>query len=71
VLAFVDYHRTDFWILGTAFMKGYYIIHDNDDHANARMGFAPHSGSTKSFVEEVQMPTIALEDIIWEINWIG
>ena len=52
-------------------MKGYYVIHDNDDRENARMGFAPHTGSTKSFVEKAPMPTTDLQDIMWEINWLG
>lgn len=39
-----------YWVLGDAFLKGYYTIHDNDDHENPRMGFAPHSESPKGFV---------------------
>jgi hypothetical protein len=40
----------DYWHLGTIFMNGYYTIHDNDDHNNARMGFAPHTNSRKALV---------------------
>lgn len=32
------------WLLGDAFMRGYYHVHD---HANKKFGFAPHSLSTK------------------------
>ena len=35
----------DHWILGDAFMRGWYNIHD---HENKRMGFVPFIGSTKS-----------------------
>ena len=35
----------DHWILGDAFMRGWYNIHD---HENLRMGFVPHVGSSKS-----------------------
>ena len=34
----------DFWILGDAFLRGYYSVHDID---NLRMGFVPHAGSSK------------------------
>ena len=35
----------DKWILGDAFMRGWYNIHD---HENLRMGFVPFTGSRKS-----------------------
>ena len=35
----------DYWILGDAFMRGWYNIHD---HTNKRMGFVPFSTSTKT-----------------------
>jgi hypothetical protein len=28
-------------------MGGYYTIHDNSNHTNARIGFVPHSSSSK------------------------
>lgn len=31
MLAFVV-HSSQFWLLGDAFLMGYYTIHDNDDH---------------------------------------
>ena len=37
--------RNDEWILGDAFMRGWYNIHD---HANNRFGFVPYRGSPKS-----------------------
>jgi hypothetical protein len=43
LIGIVDTFFSSYWVLGDAFMKGYYTIHDNDDHENARMGFAPHS----------------------------
>lgn len=39
----------DEWILGDAFMRGWYNIHD---HTNQRMGFVPFPGSTKTMPEE-------------------
>ncbi len=49
LIAIVD-SPSSFWLVGDAFLKGYYTIHDNDDHANARMGFAPHATSSKGLV---------------------
>ena len=43
-LCFSGYDGLDEWILGDAFMRGWYNIHD---HTNNRMGFVPFSGSTK------------------------
>jgi hypothetical protein len=34
-----------YWLLGDNFLRGWYSVHDMD---NARMGFAPLSGSTVS-----------------------
>lgn len=34
----------DYWILGDAFMRGWYNIHDLD---NLRMGFVPFTASSK------------------------
>ena len=34
----------DYWLLGDAFMRSWYNIHD---HANGRMGFVPFIGSNK------------------------
>lgn len=50
LLAFIDSFGAGYWLVGDAFLKGYYTIHDNDDHANARIGFAPHSTSSKGLV---------------------
>jgi len=50
VLAFVDTNDS-YWLMGDAFLTGYYSIHDNEDHANARVGFVPHTNSDKPFIE--------------------
>lgn len=71
ILSIIDTYGAGYWLLGDAFLKGYYTIHDNDDHANARIGFAPHAQSSKSFVEILPKPTTDVMDIIWELNWIG
>jgi hypothetical protein len=71
ILSIIDTYGAGYWLLGDAFLKGYYTIHDNDDHANARMGFAPHAQSSKSLVENLPKPTTDVMDIIWELNWIG
>ena len=39
-----------YWILGDAFMRGWYNIHD---HTNKQMGFVPYSSSNKN------VPTVA------------
>jgi hypothetical protein len=71
ILAFVNEVYSTYWLVGDAFLKGYYSIHDNDDHANARIGFAPHATSTKKKVEKAEMPTIDIRDILWELTWLG
>ena len=44
-LCLTAFDGLDLWILGDAFMRGWYNIHD---HGNLRMGFVPFSGSVKS-----------------------
>ena len=51
MLGIVDDYNSTYWTLGDSFLRGYYSIFDNDDHSNAKMGFAPHSSSDKPFVE--------------------
>jgi len=52
---------TEEWILGDAFMRGYYNIHDHD---NLRMGFVPFSGSSKSVPESASStPSGSLSDV--------
>jgi hypothetical protein len=36
------------WLLGDAFLRGYYSVHDHDQK---KMGFAPHATSTKKAPE--------------------
>lgn len=72
ILALVDDYQFSYWLLGDAFLKGYYSIHDNNDHSKARIGFAPHSNSKKNKVIRSQVnKDNAVEDHIWEVNWIG
>jgi FAD/FMN-containing dehydrogenase len=53
------------------FLRGYYSIHDNSDHANARIGFAPHSTSSKVKVEaDVTLPANNIDDYLWELTWL-
>jgi hypothetical protein len=40
----IDNSRDDTWLLGDAFLRGFYSVHD---HKNKRFGFAPHTLSTK------------------------
>lgn len=47
-LCMSPYSGLDFWILGDAFMRGWYNIHD---HENMRMGFVPHATSAKATPE--------------------
>ena len=68
-LAIIDDAEADYWTLGDAFLKGYYGIFDNDDHAAAKMGFAPHATSSKKFVEQTRLPVESLENILWELTW--
>jgi hypothetical protein len=70
LLAIID-SWSGYWLVGDAFLKGYYSIHDNEDHANAKMGFAPHATSAKQVVQKLTKPTIDLLDILWETTWIG
>ncbi len=70
LIAIVD-SPNSYWLVGDAFLKGYYTIHDNDDHANARMGFAPHATSSKSLVQKLAKPTVNMIDILWELTFIG
>lgn len=51
----------DEWILGDAFMRGWYNIHDHD---NLRMGFVPFVGSSKSAPETAtSTPSETIPDI--------
>lgn len=44
----------DYWVLGDAFFRGYYVIHDEQ---NRRIGIAPHATSTKSDLLFGDLPT--------------
>ena len=57
-VCFSGYPSIDYWILGDAFMRGWYTIHD---HTNMRMGFVPYTGSSKGVpIEATSIPTIPL-----------
>lgn len=50
ILGIIDDMNATYWTLGDTFLRGYYGIFDNNDHDNAKMGFAPHATSDKAFV---------------------
>lgn len=51
----------DYWILGDAFMRGWYNIHDGD---NLRMGFVPFAGSNKVVpTQATSIPTTYLPNV--------
>ena len=53
----------DEWILGDAFMRGYYNIHDHTTTPN-RMGFVPFTGSSKVVPTSTsETPTDAIPDV--------
>jgi hypothetical protein len=71
VLGIVDDWESEYWVLGDVFLRGYYSTFDNNDHANARMGFVPHATSDKKFVEKSRLPVESIENILWELSWIS
>lgn len=50
------------FILGTAFLRGYYSVHD---YATMRFGFAPHSESKKRAAETNSAETFRLPEPAW------
>jgi hypothetical protein len=71
LLAIIDDAQNGYWLVGDAFLKGYYTIHDNNVHTAAKIGFAPHATSSKGKVEQLAKPTTDVMDILWETTWIG
>jgi len=69
-LAFVEDTSDSYWLFGDAFLRGYYSIHDNEDHANARLGFIPHASSSKPFIDNGVVPETTTTDLQWERTWI-
>ena len=53
----IDESWDDYWVLGDAFLRGFYSTHD---HAENRFGFAPHSLSTKKSPYKGDIPTEVL-----------
>ena len=53
----------DYWLLGDVFMRGFYVIHDDD---NQMLGMAPHSNSDKEALTlALEMPTKVLTTFEW------
>ena len=52
-----------YWLLGDAFMRGWYNIHD---HENSRMGFVPFAGSSKPPAELAASKPTAVPDWLAE-----
>jgi hypothetical protein len=70
LLGFLDGKGQDYWLLGDVFMRGYYSIHDNSDHKNARIGFAPHATSIKGNVVNATAPEIDVSEVTQECTSI-
>ena len=54
----IDESSDEMWVLGDAFLRGYYSTHD---HAEKRFGFAPHSLSTKKSPYKGEVPVEDLQ----------
>jgi len=70
ILGFLDGEGQDYWLLGDVFMRGYYSIHDNSDHKNAKIGWAPHANSPKKKVVNADSPETDVSDILYECTTI-
>lgn len=51
-------------------MKGYYTIHDNNDHAQSKMGFVPNVESEKLDVVDGFAPNMKVNDLRWERTFL-
>jgi hypothetical protein len=71
IIGIIDDYNATYWTLGDSFLRGYYTILDNNDHANAKMGFAPHAASDKAFVSTSRLPVESMNNILWELTWIA
>lgn len=69
-LAFVEDISSSYWLIGDAFLRGYYSIHDNEDHTNAKLGFIPHANSIKPHIGYGDVPETTTTDLQWERTWI-
>ena len=55
-------NKSNFWLLGDSFYRGYYLIHDED---NARIGVVPHATSVKRDVEMIPVGwKLSTDDLI-------
>lgn len=61
-LSFVEDMSTSYWLIGDAFLRGYYSIHDNEDHSQAKLGFIPHANSDKPHVSYGEVPATTTVD---------
>mmetsp|Transcript_9355 Transcript_9355/g.14184 ORF Transcript_9355/g.14184 Transcript_9355/m.14184 type:complete len:277 (-) Transcript_9355:38-868(-) len=52
-----------YWTMGRAFMSGYYVIHDNTDPLNAKLGFTPYKDSHKDFITSGELPENNIRDV--------
>lgn len=68
-LAIATANSGNYWLLGDAFLLGYYSIHDNDDHSAAKIGFAPHATSSKSKPTPGSPPETDFSEVSWEFHW--
>ena len=69
----MDYYNDEYWILGDAFMRGFYTIHEME---NARQGFIPlagYDGIVKPDpVAVTTLPSVALPSVgLSMAAWIG
>ena len=71
MLSIIDSWESEFWVLGSSFLNGYYTILDNDNHNSARMGIAPNAAGKKEKLRRSVKPREDLNDILWELTWIG
>ena len=56
----------NYFLIGLGLMGGYYTIHDNSNHANARIGFVPHSTSSKIEIAAGKSPSMPIQNLQWE-----
>ena len=71
MLSIVDAWESEYWVLGSSFLNGYYTILDNDNHEQARMGIAPNAAGDKEKLRKTPKPTVDYNDILYQHTWIG
>lgn len=68
-LGFVP-HSGSYYLIGTGLLGGYYTIHDNSNHTNARIGFVPHTNSSKIEVATGKNPSTPIQYMQWERTFV-